>query len=228
MENSERKLKLIIADDHEVVREGVKKLLSPDKNIEIIGIADNGALAVNLATQHRPDIVLLDILMPKMDGIQSTELIKKAEPDIKVVIFTAYEDSAHLDKALRAGADGYLSKEAGARDLISSLWQVMDGNRVFSQSVLHLLEKKFIAYENADTSPVALTEREQEVLNMVAKGKTSAEISEHLFISQRTVEAHRSNVIRKLGLKNSAALVRYAVLKYDKSGHSETGFSKKI
>lgn len=227
-ENSENKIRLILADDHEVVREGLKKLISVDKSFEILDVADNGAAAVNLVNKLEPDIALLDILMPKIDGIHAASIIKASNPEVKVVIFTAYEDSDHLEKALKAGADGYITKEAGAKDLIESLKRVYRGGRVFSNSIIDLLEKRFVSYQNIDNSPIELTHREQEVLNHVALGKTSAEISGELFISERTVQTHRSNVMQKLGLKSASSLIRYAILKYGDDSSKSMNFSKKI
>ncbi len=213
----QRPIRIVLADDHEVVRAGLKRLLTYDKTIEIIDEAKNGAEAVDLVLYHKPDVALLDILMPKKNGIDATKDIKAKNKDILIVMLTAFEDSQHLESALAAGADGYLSKDIGAKDLIDALHKVMLGERVFSKGIIKLMQKKYTPYSPDDSSPVSITKREQEILNKVADGMTSKKISEKLDISVRTVQAHRSNVMQKLGLKTGAELIRYAVLNYELS-----------
>jgi two-component system nitrate/nitrite response regulator NarL len=207
-----RQLNVILADDHEVVRAGLRRLISIDKMINVLDEASNGYDAVEVVRYHKPDIAILDILMPKMDGIEATQIIKSSFPDVLVVMLTAFEDLPHIEKALAAGADGYLSKDISAKDLIESLHKVYNGERVFSRTILHLWQKSYVSYHDSDSTPVTITKREQEILNLVAKGKTSPEIAEELNISVRTVQSHRLNIMQKLGVKNTAALVRYAVL----------------
>ena len=206
-------IRIIIADDHEVVRAGLRRLMSLNKSLVVIDEAQNGAEAVELVKFHKPDIAVIDILMPKMDGIEATSLIKELNPDTYVVILTAFEDFNHIESALTAGADGYLTKDISARDLDASLRKVVLGERVFSKNILNLLNKKFVPYHESDSSPVMISKREQEILNYVAHGLTSPEIAEKLFISVRTVQSHRANLMEKLGVKNTAELVRYVYLK---------------
>ncbi len=208
-------IRIIIADDHEVVRVGLRRLLSLDKSIIVIDEAQNGEEAVELVRIHKPDIALLDILMPKMDGIEATEILKHEFPELNVIILTAFEDSVHIESALSAGADGYLTKDISAKDLIATLRNVNMGERVFSKNILNLLNKKFVPYQESDSSPVLISKREQEILNLVARGYTSPEIADKLFISVRTVQSHRSNIMLKLGVKNTAELVRYVYLKIE-------------
>jgi DNA-binding NarL/FixJ family response regulator len=206
-----RTITIILADDHDVVRAGIKRLLSIDKSLHVIDEASNGEDAVNLVKYHIPDIVLLDVNMPKMDGIKATEIIKESNLDTFVVILTAYDDSSHMEKALQAGADGYLIKDIGSKDLIESMHRVVMGERVFSKSVLSILQSKHWSSSEAENQ-IVITKREQEILNSVALGKTSTEIAELLNISTRTVESHRYNLMKKLQVKNTAELVRYAVM----------------
>ena len=213
----QKEITLILADDHEVVRSGIKRLISVDKTFKIMDESWNGEDAVELVKKHKPDIALIDIYMPKMSGIEATEIIKKFHPDTFVVLLTAYEDSLHLEQALDAGADGYLSKEISGKNLIESLHNVMKGERVFSKSIIQLLQNKFTPYSIEDSSPVAITSREQEILNMVALGKTSQDIADELVISVRTVQTHRSNIMQKLSIKTPAGLIRYAILNVKKS-----------
>ncbi len=203
---------VILADDHEIVRVGLKRFLSIDSNIQIIAEATNGEDAITLTVLYRPNIVLLDINMPRMDGIKAASEIKKQAPDVKIVMLSAHEDSYHLEKALGAGANGYLSKEIEAKELLPALQAVMRGERVFSRSILQLIQRNSASIDDNSGAAVALTKREQEILGMVVKGLTSSEIADKLSISPRTVETHRFNLITKFGVKNTAGLVRFAVL----------------
>lgn len=209
--NENNPIKVIIADDHEVVRAGVKRLISIDKTIRIVDEAANGILAVEAVKYHQPQVALLDILMPELTGIEATKIIKKIAPETYIIILTAFEDAKHLEEALAAGADGYLTKDIGSRDLIKSILSVVQGERVFSKSILMIMQNKFVTKSDSDEPPVTITKREQEILNLVSEGKTSAQISEALDISVRTVESHRYNLMQKLGIKNTASLVRYSV-----------------
>lgn len=211
----EKKVTIVLADDHEVVRSGIRRLLSIDKKLVIIDEASDGEEAVELVNYHKPDIAMLDILMPRMNGIIAAEKIKQQNRGIFVVMLTAFEDYKHIDNALSAGADAYLSKNVTARELIDSLWLVMKGERVLSKSIVRALQKKFSADNNEEESHIIITKREQEILDLVAAGKTSSEIADSLNISVRTVESHRYNLMQKLGAKNTAALVRYAVSNRD-------------
>lgn len=208
----ENPIKIIIADDHQVVRAGIRRLLSIEKTIQIIDEASNGEEAVQLVKYYKPDVALLDIFMPKLTGIEAVKKIKMENPEVFVIMLTAYEDSEHLEKALRAGADGYLSKEVGFKDLIEAIKKVTDGERVFSQSILKILNNKYKPGREEDQNSISITKREQEILNLVAAGKKNSEISEILNISVRTVESHRYNLMHKLDIKNTAELIRYAVM----------------
>ncbi len=208
----DRKITLILADDHEIVRVGLKRFLSFDSNIDIIAEASNGEDAITFVTELEPDIVLLDINMPKVDGIKAAFELRKLFPNLKIIMLSAHEDSFHLEKALRAGANGYLSKEIEVRELLPALQAVMRGERVFSRSILQLIQRNSISVEDTNGAAVTLTRREQEILGLVAQGMTSTEIAEKLSISPRTVETHRFNLITKFGVKNTAGLVRFAIL----------------
>ncbi len=210
----ENKLQMdvILADDHEVVRAGLRRLLSIDKSINILGEAANGEDAIELVRLYKPHLALLDILMPKMNGIEATKRIKSEFKDVLVVMLTAFEDFNHIEKALAAGADGYLSKDIAAKELVSAIHKASLGERVFSKSVLSLLQRKFKSGDSEeDPNVITISKREQEILNQVALGKTSEEIADFLNISTRTVHSHRANIMEKLGIKNTAGLVRYAI-----------------
>ena len=213
----DRVITIVLADDHDVVRAGIKRLLSIDKSIHVIDEAANGEDAIELVKYHKPDIALIDINMPKMDGIKVTEILKESIPDVFVVVLTALCDVSSIENALRVGADGFLVKDIGTKDLVDSMHKVVMGERVFSKSVIQVLQKRHILSSEEDNQ-VVITKREQEILNNVAKGKTSIEIANFLNISSRTVESHRYNLMKKLSVKNTAELVRYAVTNTDYLG----------
>lgn len=213
--NEDKPIKIIMADDHEVVRAGLKRLLMIDKGIKILDEASNGKDAIELVKIHSPNIALLDIQMPMMTGIEATKEIKVKFSNTLVIMLTAYEDSYHLEQALSAGADGYLAKDIGAKELTESIRIIMNGDRAFSKSILKLMQRKLVPTEEQDPAPITISKREQEILNYVALGKTSQEIADELFLSIRTVESHRYNIMQKLDIKNAAGLVRYAVMNMD-------------
>ncbi len=204
-------ISIIIADDHEVVRAGIRRLLSMDKSLKIIDEASNGRDAADLVAYHKPTIALLDIMMPMMSGIDAVKKIKMTSPDTFVVMLTAFEDSNHLEKALMAGADGYLTKDIGAKDLIKAIHTVLLGERVFSKSIIMIMQNRYVPNLQVDEQ-ITITKREQEILNLIALGRKTAEISDTLSLSSRTVETHRYNLMKKLKLNSAAELVRYAVV----------------
>lgn len=206
----ENPITIVIADDHEIVRAGLKRLLLLDKTFKILDDASNGKDAVEVVSYHKPHLVLLDILMPMLNGIEAVPLIKKLSPETMVVMLTAFEDAMHLEKAISAGADGYLSKDIPAADLCEAIKNVVIGERVFSKSIVALMNKRF-NQNSTNPQPITITKREQEILNFVAEGMTSGEIADKLNISHRTVESHRYNLMQKLECSNTAGLVRYAV-----------------
>lgn len=204
-------IRIVLADDHEIVRAGIKRLLSLDKSIKIVAEAQNGKEAIDMVSYHKPDIALLDILMPVMTGIEAVKEIKDLVPETFIVILTAFEDSKHLELALNTGADGYLTKDIKSKDLTESIHRVMQGERVFSKSILLILQNHYVTKSHIEEPPVSITKREQEILNLIADGLTSQEISEALKLSIRTVESHRYNLMQKLNLKNAAQLIKYAI-----------------
>jgi len=204
-------IKVLIADDHEISRIGVRRLLSSATDIEIISEAANGAQVIDLVRTLKPKVVLMDVLMPHVSGIEAAQRIKAEFKDCFVIMISSAEDLMSVERALYAGADGYLTKNVSSDELISAVRTVTLGERVFSRSVLDLLEGK--DNETVETNPpVTLTKREEEIVGLVAKGLTSADIAGKLFISPRTVETHRARIMDKLGVNNTAGLVRFALL----------------
>lgn len=206
-------VRIILADDHEIVRAGIRRLLSIERRIKIVDEADNGLDLVDIVSYHKPDVVVSDIMMPKLNGIDALKKIREMKIDCFVIMLTAYEDSFHLENALEAGADGYLSKDLNAKELVDSIFEVIKGERVFSKSVVRLIRRKGASSSELESTPVVITKREQEILDLVANGKTSQYIAEKLFISVRTVESHRYNLMQKLDVSNVAELIRYSILK---------------
>ncbi|MCX6140328.1 MAG: response regulator transcription factor [Candidatus Kapabacteria bacterium] len=204
-------IKVIIADDHEISRIGIRRLLSIAPDIDVIAEAIDGANALELSRSKKPDVVLLDVLMPNVSGIEAAQRIKAELKDVAVIMLSAAEDEKSIERAMYAGADGYLSKEVTSEELVASIRTVMLGERVFSRSILNLLEGK--SHEQKSDQPsVTLTKREEEIVTLVAKGLTSQDIAKKLFISPRTVETHRARIMDKLGVNNAAGLVRFALL----------------
>ncbi len=210
-------ISVVIADDHEIMRLGLRRILSADPHIQIVGEATNGEEVTAMTKTKMPSVALLDINMPIMDGIEAARIIKRTARDTKVVILSAHEDYFHLSKALSAGADGYLSKEVGPDELIYAIYAVMEDERVFSRSILTLLNHNYKLHNEKPAVPVVLTRREQEVLEHIANGLTSVQIADIMNISSRTVETHRYNLINKLGVKNTADLVRFSMAKAEKN-----------
>ncbi len=203
---------VLLVDDHSIVRIGLAGILEDVKNIRVLAEAETGQKAIDLYERVNPDITILDITMPDMDGIQVCRKILEIDINAKLIIMTMHLTEEYLNRALSAGVSGYLLKNTGKEELVSCIKNVMAGKRVFSKDV-----SDFIAcnYAKKDQSPEKqlniLTKREKEILAMIIDGKTNHLIASELFISPRTVEAHRANMMNKLGTNNVAALVRMAI-----------------
>lgn len=208
---SSNPIRVLIADDHEITRIGVRRLLSIAPDIEVIAEATSGQQTIELSRTLKPTVILVDVVMPGISGIEAVQRIKGESPDTYVVMLSSSEDKQSIERAMYAGADGYLSKEVGSQELIAAIRTVILGDRVFSRSILSLLEGKSEPIVD-DQPPVSLTRREEEIVVLVAKGLTSQQIAQRLFISPRTVETHRARIMDKLGVNNSAGLVRFALM----------------
>ena len=212
------KIKVMLVEDHVLVREGTKELLDQEKDLQVVAEAGDGEAAVQLAAEHRPDIIIMDIAMPKLDGIEATKQIKAANPAASILVLTAYDDDQYVFAFLEAGAAGYLLKDISTNDLIQAIRAVHTG-----ESVLHpAVARKVINYfarrpeekrdEKGDLME-QLTDREMEVLRLAGKGMTNREIARELTISIRTVQVHLSNVFSKLGVGSRTEAVLYALRK---------------
>ncbi len=214
---SHETIRVVLADDHEIVRVGLRHILSKHPTIEIVAEATTGEEAIALARHHRPDVVLLDIVMPQLNGIEAAKILRSTLPGTRVVILTSYEDAFHVEQALRAGAHGYLTKTMSPEELIEAILAVVTGEQVFSRSILALVQDLDIAHSpaSAEQPLVRLTPQESRVLQLIAEGLTTKEIAYRLGISPRTVETHRAHLMEKLRARSIAALVRFALLNAD-------------
>ncbi|MEC9488232.1 MAG: response regulator transcription factor [Halanaerobium sp.] len=208
------RVRVIIVDDHTLVREGISRLLATDEEIELIGEGQDGLEAVHLAQSLSPDVMLIDINMPKMGGIEAARQIKNIAPEIKVLMLTIYEDEEYIQKALKVGADGYLQKEVSSQHLRRTVKQVAGGGLFFPQDIRgDLLNYKTSAYNGGLESNDQLTRREEEVLELLAKGASNKEIADELFISEKTVKNHVSSILRKFSVNDRTQAVIFALKK---------------
>jgi DNA-binding NarL/FixJ family response regulator len=208
--NALKKITVTLADDHAIFRQGLKALLEAERDIEVIGEASNGREAIELVMEKAPDVVVMDITMPDITGIQAADIIKTRLSAAKIIILSMYGDEEYVDQAIQSGVDAYLVKDTVAGELIKAIREVVKGNAFFSPSVSTILrdrQKRQLEHDN----PGELTLREKEVLQFVTAGKTSREIGEILNISPRTVDKHRQQVMEKLDVRDIAGLTRYAL-----------------
>jgi len=207
--------RILIADDHEVVRRGMRVLLESQPGWEVVGEAANGRQAVEMAMALRPDVVVLDITMPELNGLEATRQMREAVPQTQVLVLTVHESEQVAREVLDAGARGYVLKSDAGRDLIAAVDALRQHKPFFTSSVATMVLEGYLrGPERAapgEAPPRRLTPREREVVQLIAEGKTNKEVAETLGISVKTAEAHRTNVMRKLDLHSVSELVRYAV-----------------
>lgn len=209
-------IKVLLVDDHKIFREGVTLLLKEQDGIEVIGQASSGKEVKHKLNELRVDLVLLDINMPEMNGIEIAQYMIKYFPHIRILVFSSFDESHYIEKMIKIGVSGYILKTVGAEELLMAIKVIGSGNSYYCQVVSDRIRKRFTG--NSYRSPErttskpdhTLTEREMEILRLVAQGLTNIEIGERLFISYRTVDTHRRNLLHKLGLRNSIEMVRYA------------------
>ena len=208
---------IVLADDHVMIRQGLKKILSEIAALEVIGEAGNGLELLNLLNKLTPHLVILDISMPNLRGIEAIREIKGIHPDTKVLILTMHKDKEYLHQAISAGAEGYLLKEDADMELFSAIEKIRQGKIYVSPNLSEELTDDWAQIRRWDRKPSSeleqLTVREREVLKLIAEGKSSREMADLLFISVRTVERHRANMMEKLNMKKTADLVKYAIQK---------------
>jgi len=208
--------RVLLADDHAVVRKGLRFLLSRSPDMEVVGEAADGREAVRLAEEVKPDVIVMDIAMPQLNGIEATARIIKRNPGVGVVILSMYSDEEYLVRALTAGAKGYLLKDSAEADLVQAIRAVARGRPFFSPSIARTLLEDYVRHlqqRGLTDSYDLLTDREKEVLQLLAEGKSNKEVASLLDLSLYTVETHRANLMQKLGLHDTAEIVLYAVRK---------------
>lgn len=207
-------IKILIADDHQLFREGLINLLSDSSEIEVIAQAEDGKETIIKARKFNPDIVIMDIGMPVMNGVEATEILKKELPDIKVIAISMHSDKHFIKGMLEAGASGYLLKSCTYDQLIESINAVYSGKKYLSDKITEVIIQDYLEKEEEiPNNDSKLSERESEILKLFAEGKTSREISELLFVSVKTVGTHKQHILEKLELKTTTDLVKYALKK---------------
>lgn len=210
---NEKVLRLLLVDDHPIVRTGLRMLFQSEPDMRVVGEADGGAEAIEAVQKLQPDVVIMDVAMPGMNGIEATRQIKAISPETAVLALTMHEDEQYFFAMLNAGASGYIPKRAAPDDLVSAIHVVAEGNVFLYSTLARFLMKDIAEKKSASSGETddSLTARETEVLTLIAEGHTSREIAEELVISVKTVERHRENIMNKLDIHSRVELVKYAI-----------------
>lgn len=217
MSTTNARIRVLIVDDHRLLRDGLTALLAHASNVEIVGSVPSGEEAVSIVPSLKPDVILMDIMMGGMTGIEATRWIKEQDANVKVILISSEIKRELVTAGIQCGIDGYLPKDVDMEVLADAITTVKNGGRYFNEAITNLVfedfyQKKKLTNTNGKvTLPNDLTKREQEVLALVASGKSNKEVGEELFISIKTVDTHKNHILEKLGLKNTAELVRYAI-----------------
>ncbi|RRO16709.1 DNA-binding response regulator [Saccharopolyspora rhizosphaerae] len=208
-----RPTRILLADDHVLVRRGVRLILDNEPDLTVIAEAGDGAEAVDLARSEMPDLAILDIAMPRLTGLQAARQLTRVRPDLRILILTMYDNEQYLFESLKAGASGYVLKSVADRDLVEACRAAMRGEPFLYPGAVTALIRNFLerAGQGEEVPDRAITDREEEILKLVAEGHSSKEIADLLVISIKTVERHRSNLMAKLGMKDRLELTRYAI-----------------
>jgi DNA-binding NarL/FixJ family response regulator len=209
-------IRVLLVDDHAMLRDGLRALLKTHKDIDVAGEADNGLTAIDLVRELLPDIVVMDVAMPNMNGLEATRRIKKLHPSCRILVLTQYDHREYILPILEAGADGYILKKSAGEQLVAAIRAVCAGKSILDPVVARTVieayvGRKSLADEDNEAGP--LTNREREVLILIAEGYTNREIAQMLHISPKTVDVHRTNIMQKLGLHNRTELIKYAIRK---------------
>lgn len=208
-------IRVLLADDHTILRDGIRALLEKEVDMQVIGEAEDGIAAVKLAVQLEPDVVVLDIAMPRLNGLEATRQIRRGLPRTRVLVLTMHDDEEYIRQVLAAGALGYVLKDAAARDLLGAIRAVARGEAVLSPAITRLVIEDYLRW--GDIQPAKdeniLTPREREVLQLIAEGYTNKQIAEILCLSVKTIQAHRANLMQKLDLHDRGELIKYAIQK---------------
>ena len=211
-----KKIRVLLADDHKMIRAGLRLVLEQQSDVLVAGEADDGREAVTLAAELKPDVVVMDVGMPNLNGIEASLQIKQARPETAIVMLSMHSDEGYILRALRAGATGYILKDSAEADLVGAVRAVAEGKSFFSPKVSRILLEDYmrkLRKTGAEDSYDLLSAREREILQLVAEGKSSKEIANLLNLSVYTVETHRGNIMQKLNLRGVPELILYAVRK---------------
>jgi DNA-binding NarL/FixJ family response regulator len=209
-------IRVVIADDHTILREGVHSLLSLESDICVVGEARDGMEAIELVEKADVDVVIMDMVMPRMNGLEATREIKRRWPSVKVLVLSMYDDDEYVQQVIQAGASGYVLKRVATEDLVRAIREVHGGASFLYPPIAAKLIDDYLRLVRGDAPPDSgevLTPREREVLTLIAEGNTNQEIAATLGLSKKTVESHRSNIMRKLDLRDVTDLVKYAIRK---------------
>lgn len=211
-----KQYRIVIAEDHTILREGLRSLLCSDPEFDVVGEAEDGRDAIRCVEALSPDLVLMDLSMPRMNGLDAIKEIKKQNPEIKIIVLTVHKTEEYILATLQAGADGYLLKDATHSELVMAIKNVIAGKRYLSPGISEKVIEGYLEGRRTlktKSSWDTLTQREREILKLIAEGYKNKEVADYLYISLKTVEKHRSNLMRKLDLHNVAALTAFAAEK---------------
>jgi DNA-binding NarL/FixJ family response regulator len=208
------KTRILIADDHTIFRQGLKMLLEQEDDMEVVGEAGNGSETLDLAKKIKPEVLLLDIAMPEMDGVQVAQELKKILPEIKVIVLTTHAEDQFIFEFLKLGVSGYVLKDSASQELIYSIRKSKDGMAFIDPSISKKVMEKFTQVTGGKKDFVdygKLSDREKEILQLVAEGNSNKEVAQKLYISPKTVENHKANIMKKLNIHDRIALTKYAL-----------------
>lgn len=206
-------IKILIADDHGILREAISSLLNNEFGMEVIGEAQDGRTAVQLAKELHPDVIIMDIAMPGLNGIEATRQIVREMPNIKVIALSVYADRRSVREMLKAGASGYVPKQCAFKELVTAIQNVVSNRTYLSSRISGIVVEEYVhrLEENDNSAYSILTPREREVLQLIAEGESTKAIAKELFVSNKTIEWHRRQLMNKLGAQSVAELVKYAI-----------------
>jgi two-component system response regulator NreC len=209
------KIRVLLADDHTILRDGIRSLIEDEPDMEVIGEAEDGIAVVKLADSLKPDVILMDLAMPLLNGLEATRQIRKNQPGAKILILTMHENEEYIRQVLAAGAMGYILKDAAARELLGAIRSVHKGEVVLSPAITRLIVTDYLRWGDlsAQEPSDGLTDRERQILQLIAEGYTNKQIADILSISIKTVQAHRLNLMKKLDLHDRGELIKYAIQK---------------
>ena len=206
-------IRVVIADDHTIVREGIRMILNRVPEVTVVAEASNGREAVALVNELKPDVVVMDVIMPELDGIEAAGIIKRENPDTEIIALSMYSDRCFISEMLKAGARGFLLKDCASTELMEAVYAVRKGDVYLGPSVSEIVAKLYVNAVRGERGDSGLSPRESEIAKMLAEGRTNAEIAETLHVSVKTVGTHRQNLMKKLGVRNIAELTKYAISK---------------